>query len=237
LRAAALLRTAAPDAAEPRAAFVAEMRQRLLNGGMPAQVGGNRDPNAGQADPVPSTGGARFSRRGILRQSATIAAAAAAGIAAGAIADHAIANANQPGTSDHWDVPLVTNGTWVAVAAENAFSLGTVRRFTTEYAVGYLRLTSAGFVALSAACTHMGCLVAWNESGQTFDCPCHSGRFNADGTAAKNNRVAYKPLPKLDTKVESGQVWVFVPHDPSGSSDSTPSSAPTQNPKYTPDVC
>jgi len=38
------------------------------------------------------------------------------------------------------------------------------------------------FVALSAVCTHLGCVVAWQEQAGEFLCPCHGGRFAADGT-------------------------------------------------------
>ncbi len=37
------------------------------------------------------------------------------------------------------------------------------------------------FVALSAVCTHLGCIVKWVPGSQEFLCPCHGGRFSANG--------------------------------------------------------
>lgn len=37
------------------------------------------------------------------------------------------------------------------------------------------------FHAVSAVCSHMYCLVEWNDAEASWDCPCHGSRFTPDG--------------------------------------------------------
>ena len=50
--------------------------------------------------------------------------------------------------------------------------------------------------ALSAVCTHLGCLVGWNNAEQSWDCPCHGSRYAPDGAVI--NGPAVQALERRD---------------------------------------
>jgi cytochrome b6-f complex iron-sulfur subunit len=47
-----------------------------------------------------------------------------------------------------------------------------------------------GFIAFSRVCTHLGCLVDYDQKKQVFLCPCHAGIFDLEGS------VVSGPPPK-----------------------------------------
>src|ERR1700694_6297803 len=64
-----------------------------------------------------------------------------------------------------------------------------------------------GYFALSATCTHLGCLTAFKPELGIIACPCHGSKFKRDGV--KIEGPAPKPLPWLQTSLsDEGDLMV-----------------------------
>lgn len=47
--------------------------------------------------------------------------------------------------------------------------------------VGVYKDESGKIFAVKPICTHLGCLLSWNNIDKTWDCPCHGSRFDYEG--------------------------------------------------------
>ncbi len=63
----------------------------------------------------------------------------------------------------------------------------------------YIVSTAGGFFAMSAVCTHLGCITQWKPELDLIACPCHGSRFNKNGTVAHG--PAPQPLPHFAMKL------------------------------------
>src|SRR5262249_25384426 len=57
----------------------------------------------------------------------------------------------------------------------------------------YIVRPPEGFYAVSAVCTHLGCITQWKPEEDRIACPCHGSKFRPDG--AKIEGPAPRPLP------------------------------------------
>ena len=84
---------------------------------------------------------------------------------------------------------------------------------------GWLSLPRRGFVwvrpepqggmcVFASTCTHLSCNVIWRRESGHFECPCHSGRFDAAGKPVAG--PPKRQLQVLPHKVEEGNLWIHV---------------------------
>lgn len=68
-----------------------------------------------------------------------------------------------------------------------------------------LRL-EGGFLAFSAVCPHLRCIVNWDEKSKKFDCPCHGAKFNRNGEVLEGPPP--RPLDLYKLQVVEGKLVI-----------------------------
>jgi cytochrome b6-f complex iron-sulfur subunit len=66
--------------------------------------------------------------------------------------------------------------------------------------------TSQGVLALSAVCTHLGCIVQWDESNQENVCPCHGAKYDLNGNVKSG--PAPKPLVMVKARMIDNKIYI-----------------------------
>lgn len=89
----------------------------------------------------------------------------------------------------------------------NEIHVGEARFFTFKRKAALLiRKTDTDIVALSAVCTHLGCIVKFHEDTKQLVCPCHGAKYDQSGRVLAG--PAPKPLAAYNTRIEAGNVIV-----------------------------
>jgi cytochrome b6-f complex iron-sulfur subunit len=84
------------------------------------------------------------------------------------------------------------------------FKVGEITPFRKERA--FILRTEGGFLAISAVCTHLRCVVNWNEMLKKFECPCHGAKFSRNGDVLEGPPPRALDLYKL--QIVAGNVVV-----------------------------
>jgi cytochrome b6-f complex iron-sulfur subunit len=84
------------------------------------------------------------------------------------------------------------------------FKVGEVLPFRKERT--FILRTEGGFLAISAICTHLHCVVNWNEMLKKFECPCHGAKFNHNGEVLEGPPP--RPLDLYKLQIVAGNVVV-----------------------------
>jgi cytochrome b6-f complex iron-sulfur subunit len=66
--------------------------------------------------------------------------------------------------------------------------------------------TKVGITAVSAVCTHLGCIVKWDETTHLLKCPCHEGIFDPTGKVLSGPPP--KPLAPLQVQIVEDKIYV-----------------------------
>jgi len=66
--------------------------------------------------------------------------------------------------------------------------------------------TASAVTARSLLCTHQGCEVAWSEAANAYLCPCHEGKFDAEGRPKEGPPP--KPLAAVAARLDGERVLV-----------------------------
>jgi menaquinol-cytochrome c reductase iron-sulfur subunit len=110
---------------------------------------------------------------------------------------------------------------WVAVMEDAVLQEGEVKpasfRYTFDDAYHsnverrgsvFLKREGGAITAFNTTCTHLGCAVTWRQRDKTFFCPCHGGKYDANGKNIAGPPPA--PLRRYQTKVEQGRIYILV---------------------------
>jgi Rieske Fe-S protein len=219
-RMATLFHAATPGVSEPDPQFAARLQVRLEEELL--HEGNERRPSL----PPLARRTRRVSRRLLLTSSV-----AAASVAIGIGVDRAIEQEEEPGgeqSASRMVVVKIAQPTeWFTVTTTARLGKQAVK-FRVEMPngapllTGYL-LRSDGsngqvsekgqLIAVSATCTHKGCIVNWSNADRRFHCPCHGGVFTQDGGIdTGTSALTYlESLPTLEVKVVQNEIRVRMP--------------------------
>lgn len=84
------------------------------------------------------------------------------------------------------------------------FKAGEIVPFRKEKT--FILRTEGGFLAISAICPHLHCIVNWNEIIKKFECPCHGAKFSQNGEVLEGPPP--RPLDLYKLQIVAGNLVI-----------------------------
>jgi Rieske Fe-S protein len=69
-----------------------------------------------------------------------------------------------------------------------------------------VHLTNGEWRAYEGTCTHLSCVVYWDEASERLICPCHNAAFSVETGAVLMGPPRY-PLPRIELSMEGDTVY------------------------------
>jgi cytochrome b6-f complex iron-sulfur subunit len=188
-QAAGMLRAARPGSGLPSPDFLRKMQQDIEGW-------------------VKERGPAVSSRRSVTRRGLLLTglSAAAAGVVA-TLGVEELTKRRPPAGGE----ALVEQGSWKPVTSLADLAQSQPVAFRSGSLEGFLIREGDNVRALSAVCTHMGCILNWSKFRSQFECPCHGATFDSSGmnTGGYEGRPL-RSLPQIQARIDRGQVEVYT---------------------------
>ncbi|MBD3223556.1 MAG: Rieske 2Fe-2S domain-containing protein, partial [Caldithrix sp.] len=92
------------------------------------------------------------------------------------------------------------------VAKEGEIPKGAAKEISLSGKPVFIVNLDSGYKVFSGVCTHLGCIVRWEEQNQRFYCPCHQGIFSKIGEVTGGP----PPRPLDEFTVEMDKQLVFI---------------------------
>ncbi len=100
------------------------------------------------------------------------------------------------------------------VAEESELPVGQAKEITISKKPVFVVRLKEGYKVYSGVCTHLGCIIHWEEDKQRFFCPCHKGVFDKHGNVVSGPPP--RPLDQFEVLVENRLVYIQVEEKPGG---------------------
>lgn len=94
------------------------------------------------------------------------------------------------------------------VAKKNEIPVGKAKEINLGGKPVFVVRLEEGYRVFSGVCTHLGCIVRWEENKGRFYCPCHQGIFNKQGEVTGGPPP--RPLDEYQVELDNNLVFIKV---------------------------